>query len=75
MQRNLAGLPLLFAPLIAHELGATGLAFVIVGACLLNLYCVWLVSKSERRFRNEFFMITSLHDLTYLCFGDSVIIF
>ena len=75
MQRNLFGLPLLFAPLAAQELGATGLAFTIVAASILNLYCVWLVSKSERRFRNEFFVITSLHDLTYLCFGDSIIIF
>merc|ERR1719453_176479 len=47
-----------------------GLAFTAI----LNTFALWLLSKAEKRFRNEFFMITNLHDLTYLCFGDWVIV-
>ena len=55
---------------VGIELFAMGLGFT----CIINIFASWLLSKAERRFRNEFFMITNLHDLTYLCFGDWVIV-
>lgn len=55
---------------VGIELFAIGLACT----ALINVFAIWLLSKAERRFRNEFFMITNLHDLTYLCFGDWVIV-
>jgi hypothetical protein len=74
IQRNLFGFSLLVAPMCIQEIGIElfflGLAF----AAILNTFSIWLLSKAEMRFRNEFFMITNLHDLTYLCFGDWVIV-
>ena len=75
IQRNLFGFSLFIAPLCIKDVGLFVFTIGILYACFINLLCVWLLSKSERRFRNEFFMITNLHDLTYLCFSDWVIVF
>lgn len=39
----------------------------------VNLLGVWLLGKAADFFNSESIEITSLHDLTYLCFGDGVI--
>ena len=74
VQRNLFGFSLVYCPLLAQQLGFYGLALVLTGITTLNIYLIWLLSRTEGRFRNEFFTISSLHDLTYLCFGDWIII-
>jgi len=61
-------------PTLFAKLGILGGTALILPMTLLNYYTVWLMSKAESRFRNEFFMITSLHDLTSIVFGDGVVI-
>lgn len=74
IQRNLLGFSILVAPICIKDVGIDMFAMGLSFTALLNIFCLWLLSKAERRFRNEFFMITNLHDLTYLCFGDWVIV-
>lgn len=74
IQRNLFGFSLLVAPFCIKEVGIELFAIGLGFTCLINVFTIWLLSKAEKRFRNEFFMITNLHDLTYLCFGDWVIV-
>lgn len=74
IQRNLFGFSVLVAPMCIKEYGVELFAMGIGFTCIINIFASWLLSKAERRFRNEFFMITNLHDLTYLCFGDWVIV-
>jgi hypothetical protein len=61
-------------PTLFAKLGILGGTALILAMTLLNYYTVWLMSKAESRFRNEFFMITSLHDLTTIVFGDGIVI-
>jgi hypothetical protein len=73
MLRGMIGFGFFYLPCLFANLGIIGGTSLILVITLLNYYCLWLLSKSELRFRNEFFMITSLHDLTFIVFGDGVI--
>ena len=59
-------------PTLFEKLGIIGGASLILTMTLLNYYSIWLVSKAENRFRNDFFIIANLHDLTLIVFGDCI---
>jgi hypothetical protein len=40
---------------------------------MINIVGVWLLSKSERRFKNENIGISSTDDIISLSFGDPII--
>ena len=65
---------LLLVPVGVKALGVEGYVIGLVYAVIINVFTVWLLSKSERRFKNENIVISSTDDIISLSFGDPVII-
>jgi hypothetical protein len=68
------GVGLLLMPMALQEFGLQTFLIGLVYVMFVSLMGVWLLGKAADFFNSESIEITSLHDLTYLCFGDGVIL-
>ena len=66
---------MLIIPIGVKVLGVEGFTEGLLYAVLMNIITVWLLSKSERRFKNENIVISSTDDIISLSFGDPIIVF
>ena len=72
---KMVGLVFLMLPCLLKANGTVnlGISTAILGG--YTIVSAWMMNESSKYFVNESIKIKSLHDLTYLCFGDHVIVF
>jgi hypothetical protein len=69
---SLFGVQFLFLPFMLSYFGLSAVAGAMAFSVAINLFCSWLLESSTKIFGGEA-VVTNLHDLTYLCFGNSII--
>lgn len=71
----LFGYTFLLVPIAFKEIGMLSFFIGLVFSLFLNYYSVWLMNKTEKRFSGEYIQINSLFELTWNCYGNTVIAF
>ena len=72
---HMFGFTFLLAPFAFKTIGMLYFGIGLLLSLLINYYSVWLMNKTERRFSSDYVQINSLFELTWNCYGNSVIAF
>lgn len=62
-------------PTLLSQFGLVTTTLCLLLGVTFNLYSAWLAEQASKFFNSEAIPVTSMHDLTYLCFGNDVVIF
>lgn len=65
----------MLGPSVMHEQTPKVFIASMLLVASLQLICCMLLHKSNKSIRTELYTVTNLHDLTYICFGDSIVAF
>lgn len=71
----LFGYTFLLIPVAFKNIGMLTFGIGLLFSLCLNYYSVWLMNKAERRFSSDYTQINSLFELTWNCYGNSIIAF